>query len=104
MKTAPKEAKSEPKIPQNDLTEDNDFVDVEVGTPNLNYTERREVNLEENNSQINPGSETEDETVEEELFETPICESTRESINTNIYKKSRSTKVPAPKIATQQKR
>ena len=29
--------------------------------------------------------------------------STRESINTNTNKKSRSTKIPAPKVATQQK-
>ena len=30
--------------------------------------------------------------------------STRESINTNTNNKSRSTKIPAPKVATQQKR
>ena len=31
-------------------------------------------------------------------------ESTRESINTKTNNKSRSTKIPAPKVATQQKR
>ena len=38
-----KKAKSEPRISQNDLTEDNDFVDNKVVTPKLNNTERREV-------------------------------------------------------------
>ena len=44
------------------------------------------------------------ETVKEELFETPMGGSTRESINTNTNYKSRSTKIPAPKVPTQQKR
>ena len=33
-----KNAKSEPKIPQNNLREDNDFEEIEVVTPKLNYT------------------------------------------------------------------
>ena len=33
-----------------------------------------------------------------------MCGSTTESINTNTNNKIRSTKIPAPKIATQQKR
>ena len=37
---------SEPRITQNDLTEDNYFVEIEVVTPKLNDTERREVQLE----------------------------------------------------------
>ena len=41
----PKKAKSEPRISQNDRTEDNDFVEIEVVTPKLNDTGRREVNL-----------------------------------------------------------
>ena len=47
-------------------------------------------------------TETHNETVKEELFETPMCGSTRETKTTN--NKSRSTKIPAPKVATQQKR
>ena len=47
-KKEPKKAKSEPRISQNDLTEDNDFVEIEVVTPKMNNTGRREVNLEEN--------------------------------------------------------
>ena len=46
IKKEPKKAESEPRIPQNDLTEDNDFVETEVGTPKLNDKRRREVNLE----------------------------------------------------------
>ena len=52
-KKEPKKAKSEPRLSQNDLTEDNDFVEIEVVTPKLNDTGRREVNPQENNSQIN---------------------------------------------------
>ena len=77
---------------------------IEVVTPKLNDTGRREVNPEENNSQINHSTEAHNETVKEELFETPMGGSTRESINTNTNNKSRSTKIPAPKVATQQKR
>ena len=33
-----KKAKIEPRISQNDLTEDNDFVEIEVVTPKLNDT------------------------------------------------------------------
>ena len=62
------------------------------------------MNPEENNSQINYSTEAHNETVKEELFETPIVGSTRESINTNTNNKSRNTKIPAPKVATQQKR
>ena len=103
-KKEPKKANSEPRISQNDLTEDNDFVEIEVVTPKLNDTGRREVNSEENNSQINHSTEAHKETVKEELIETPMGGSTRESINTNTNNKSRSTKIPAPKVATQQKR
>ena len=103
-KKEPKKAKSEPRILQNDLTEDNDFVEIEVVTPKLNNTGRREVIPEENNSQINHSTEAHNETVKEELFETPMFGSTRESINTNTNNKSRSTKIPAPKVTTQQKR
>ena len=67
-KKEPMKAKGEPRIFQNDLTDDNDFVEIEVVTPNLNDTGRREVNLEENNSQINHSTETHNETVKEELF------------------------------------
>ena len=37
-------------------------------------------------------------------FKRPMGECTRESMNTNTNKKSRSAKIPAPKVATQQKR
>ena len=57
-------------------------MEKEVATPQLNDTERREVNPERNNSQINPSTETHNETVTVEWFETPIGESKRESINT----------------------
>ena len=76
----------------------------EVVTPKLNDTAGREVNPEGNNSQINHSTETHNETVKEELFEKPIGGSTKESINTNTNNKNRSTKIPAPKLATQQKR
>ena len=45
-KKEPKKAKSEPRISQNVLMEDNDFVEIEVVTPKLNDTGRREVNPE----------------------------------------------------------
>ena len=77
---------------------------IEVVTPKLNDTGRREVNLEGNNSQINHNTEADNETVQDEVFETPIGGSTRETINTNTNNKSRSTKIPAPKVAIQQKR
>ena len=44
-KKEPKKGKYEPRITQNDLTEDNDFVEIEMVTPKLNDTERREVKL-----------------------------------------------------------
>ena len=71
-------------------------------TPKLNDTERKEVQPERN-SQINPNTETHNETVKDESFQTPMVGSTRESINTKPNIKSRSTKIPAPKVATQQK-
>ena len=103
-KKEPKKAKSEPRTSQNDVTEDNDFVEIEVVAPKLNDTRRREVNPEENNSQINHSTEAHNETIKEELFETPMGRSARKSLNTNTNNKSRSTKIPAPKLATQQKR
>ena len=68
----PKKAKSEPRISLNDITEDNGFVEIEVVTPKLNDTGRREVNPEGNNSQINHITETHHETVKEGLFETAM--------------------------------
>ena len=100
----PKKAKSEPRISQNDPTQDNDFVKIEVVTPKVNDTGRREVNPGENNSQINHSTEGHNETVKKDLFETPIGGSTRESIKTNTNNKSRSTKIHAPKIATHKER
>ena len=93
----------ESRITQNDLTEDNDFVEIEVVTPKFKDTERREVPLEGNISQINPNTETHNETVKDESFQAPMGRSTRESININTNNKSRSTKIPAPKVGTQQK-
>ena len=78
-------------------------MEIEVVTPKLNDTGRREVNPEENNSQINHSTEAHNATVKEELFETTMGRSTRESINTNTNNKSRSTKIPAPKVATQKR-
>ena len=57
--------------------------------------ETREVNPERSNCQVNPSTESHNETVKEELFETPM--STRESITTNTKDKSRSTKILRPK-------
>ena len=79
-------------------------MEIEVVTPKLNDTGTREVNPEESNSQVNHSTEAHNETIKEELFETPMGGSTRESKNTNTNNKSRSTKIPAPKVATQQKR
>ena len=73
-------------------------------TPKLNDTERRVVQTEGNISQINPYTETHNETVKNQSFQTPMGGSTRKSINTNTNNKSRSTKIPAPKVATQRKR
>ena len=80
------------------------FLEIETVTPRLNDTERREVKPEGINCQINPGIETNNDTVKEELFETPVGGSTRSSVTTNINNKSRSTKIPAPNVGTQQKR
>ena len=79
-------------------------MEIEVVTPKLNDKGRREVNPEESNSQINHSTEAHNETVKEELFKTKIGGSTRESINTSTNNKNRSTKIPAPKVATEQKR
>ena len=79
-------------------------MEIEVVNPKLNDTERRKVQLEGYIGQINPNTETHNETVKEEPFQTPMGGSTRESINTNTNNNSRSTKIPAPKVATQQKR
>ena len=64
----PKKGKIEPRIAQNDLTEDNDYVEIEVVTPKLNDTERREVQPEGNISQINPNTEIHNETVKDQSF------------------------------------
>ena len=64
----PKKGKIEPRITQNDLTEDNDLVEIEVVTPKLNDTERREVQTERNISYINPNTETQNETVKTNRF------------------------------------
>ena len=80
--------------------EDNKLLEIEVFTPKLNDTERREFNPEVNDSQINPSIATHNKTVKKELFET-LGGSTRESLYTNTNNKSRSTKIPAPKVATQ---
>ena len=75
-----------------------------VGSPNLNDPERREVDPERDNIQINASTETHKKTVKEKMFETPMGGSTRESVNTNTNNKSRSTKIPELKVATQQRR
>ena len=102
LKKKPKKAKSEPSISQNDLTEDNNFVVIEVVTPKTDDTS--EVNPEENNDQSNPSTETQNETVMKEMFDTQMSGSTIDSKTANTKYKSRSTKIPAPKVATQQKR
>ena len=79
-------------------------MEIELVTPKLNDTGRREVNPEGDNSQFNHSTETHNETVKKELFATPMGGSTRESINANTDNKSRSTKLRAPKVATWQKR
>ena len=79
-------------------------MEIDLVTPKLNDRGSREVNPEGDNSQINHGTETHNETVKEESFATPMGGSTRESINANTDNKSRSTKIRAPKVATQQKR
>ena len=79
-------------------------MEIEVVTPKLNDTERREVQTEGNISQINPNTKTHNETFKNESFQTPMGGSTKKLINTNTKNKSRSTKIPAPKVVTQQKR
>ena len=76
---------------------DHDFVEIEVLTSKLNDKGRREVNPERSNSQINPCTETHNETVKEELFETPMGGSTRESINTNTNNKIEAQRYQRPK-------
>ena len=78
-KKEPKKGNIEPRITQNDLTEDNDFAEIELVTPKLNDTERREVQPERIISQINPNTETHNETVKDESFQTPMGRSTIES-------------------------
>ena len=46
-KKEPKKGKIEPRITQNDITEDNDFVEIEVVTPKLNDTEKKKFKLKE---------------------------------------------------------
>ena len=79
-------------------------MEIEVVTPKINDTERRENIPEGNNSQIDSSTETHNKTVKVEFFETPRGGSTRESITTNTNNSSRSTKTSAPKVATQQTR
>ena len=67
-KKEPKKGKIEPRTTQNDLADDNDYVEIEVVTPKLNDTERREVQPEGNISQINPNTETHNETVKDQSF------------------------------------
>ena len=75
-KKEPKKEKIETRITQNDLTEDNDVVEIEVVTLKLNDTERREVQPEANISQNNPNTETHNETVKDESFQTLMGGST----------------------------
>ena len=79
-------------------------MEIELVTPKLNDRERREVTPGGNNCQINPSTETQNETVKEESFERSSCASTEELITTNTNNKSRSTKIPEPKVTTQTKR
>ena len=83
--------------------EDINFVEIEVVTPKLNDTGRSDVNPVGINSRIHHITEIHNATVKEELFETPLVGSTRESINTNTNNKSRSKKIPALKVATRKK-
>ena len=64
-KKEPKKATSEAKIPQNDCTEDNDFVETEIVTPKLNDTGRSDVKPEGNNNQISHSTENRNETVKQ---------------------------------------
>ena len=52
-------------------------MEIEVVTPTIDDTKRREVIFDGNNSQINPSTETHSETIKEYWFETPRDESTR---------------------------
>ena len=79
-------------------------MEIKVVTPKFNDTERRENIPAAINSQIDSSTETHNETVKVEFFETPRGRSTRESITTNTNNKSRSRKTSAPKEATQQTR
>ena len=78
-------------------------MEIEVVAPKLNDTEKREVNLGGNISQINPSSETKIETVEMELLKTPMGGSTRESITSNTNNKSRSRDIFEAEVPTQHK-
>ena len=79
-------------------------MEIELLTPKTNDTERREVNPEGFISQYNSSTENHNEIVKDEFFETAMGAITRKSINTNTNNRIRSTKIPAPKLATQQKR
>ena len=79
-------------------------MEIVAATPKLNDRNRRKISLEGNNSQANPSTEIHNETIKDELFGIPMCGSTRKSKTTDTNNKSRSTKIPAPKIGTQQKR
>ena len=78
-------------------------MEFELFTPKQNNTERGKVIPERNNSQINPRTETHNETIKENFFEKSRGGSTRESKTTNTNNKSKSTKRPVPNVATQQK-
>ena len=54
-------------------------MEIEVVIPKLKDTERREVQPEKNISQIYPNTETHNETVKDESFQTSMGGSTRES-------------------------
>ena len=59
--------------------EDSNFVEIVAVTPKLNDRKRREISIEGNNSQANPGTETHNETIKEKLFGIPMGGSTRKS-------------------------
>ena len=97
-------AKIELSKTQNDSRDDNDFVEIEVHTPNVDDTEKRETTPEGDTNQINTGSGTHNKIFKEEDFETRKGGSISGSMTSNNNNKSKSTKIPVPKIAAQQKR
>ena len=54
-------------------------MEFDLLTPKYNNTERRKVIPKRNNSQINPRTETHNETVKKKFFETPRGESLQEN-------------------------